>query len=123
RRIQNACEPLVKYMLFSGEAALTEPVHGTSKFAEEFARRGPFDPRHRSLRELDLGTRLFKYPCSYLIYGEAFARLPADARDYVLRRLWEVLSGQDTSADFGHLSAADRRAILEILRETKPDLP
>jgi hypothetical protein len=123
RRIQNACEPLVKYLLFSGEAALTAPVRGTSGFAEEFARRGPFDRQHRSLRDLDLRTRLFAHPCSYLIYSEAFDGLPDTARDYVLRRLWEVLGGQDTSADFAHLSAADRRAILEILRETKPNLP
>jgi hypothetical protein len=43
--------------------------------------------------------------------------------DYVLRRLWEVLSGHDTGAAFTHLSAADRQAVLEILRDTKPGLP
>jgi hypothetical protein len=34
-----------------------------------------------------------------------------------------VLSGQDQSDRFAHLSADDRSAILEILRETMPDLP
>jgi hypothetical protein len=34
----------------------------------------------------------------------------------------EVLSGFDQSREFTHLSASDRRAILEILRDTKPDL-
>ena len=29
--------------------------------------------------------------------------------------------GKDTSASFNHLSPADRKAILEILQETKPD--
>ena len=38
------------------------------------------------------------------------------------RRLNEVLTGADTSEDFAHLSAADRTAILEILRDTKPDV-
>jgi hypothetical protein len=123
RRIQSACEPLVKYLLFSGEAPLTAPVRGTSGFAEEFARRGPRDRHGRSLRALDLHTRLFTYPCSYLIYGEAFAGLPAEARAYVLNRLDEVLTGQDTSAAFAHLTAADRRAIREILLETLPGLP
>jgi hypothetical protein len=123
RRIQSACEPLVKYLLFSGEALLTAPIRGTSGFAEEFTRRGPLDSRHRSLRDLDLRTRLFTYPCSYLIYGETFDALPAEARDHVLRRVWEVLTGEDTSADFAHLAVAERRAILEILRETKPSLP
>jgi hypothetical protein len=123
RRIKNACEPLVQYMLFRGEAKLTERVQGTSGFAEEFARRGPRDPRGRSLRDFDLRHRLFAYPCSYLIYSAAFDGLPAPVKEYVYRRLWEVLSGKDTSDDFAYLGAADRRAILEILRATKSDLP
>jgi hypothetical protein len=122
-RIKNAGEPLVKYLLFSGEARLTDPVKGTSNFAAEFAGRGPRDGRGRSLRDFDLRQRLFAYPCSYLIYSAAFDALPAPVKDYVYRRLWEVLSGQDTSAEFAHLSAADRRNVLEILRATKADLP
>jgi hypothetical protein len=122
-RINSAGEALVKYMLFSGEAKLTESVHGTSRFAEEFSRRGPRDQRGRSLRNLDLEHRLFVYPCSYLIYSESFDALPAPIRDYVYGRLWEVLSGTDTSENFRHLTAADRRDILEILRETKSNLP
>ncbi|HEY1380979.1 MAG TPA: hypothetical protein VGF55_29535 [Gemmataceae bacterium] len=122
-RIRNAGEPLVKYLLFSGEAKLTDKVEGTSGFAREFAARGPFDHRGRSLREFDLEHRLFKYPCSYLIYSRSFDTLPGPVHDYVLRRLFDVLSGKDTSAAFAHLSAADRRAILGILRDTKPGLP
>jgi hypothetical protein len=123
RRIKNAGEPVVQYMLFCQEAQLTDPIKGTSGFAEEFAKRGPCDSKGRSLRAFDLKRRLFAYPCSYIIYSEAFDALPAAVKDYVLRRLWEVLSGQDTSKAFAHLSAADRQAILEILRETKPNLP
>jgi len=122
-RIKNAGEPLVKYLLFSGEAKLTEKVRGTSSFAEEFARRGPRDGQGRSLREFDLEHRLFKYPCSYLIYSAAFDGLPEPVKDYVFRRLWDVLSGKETGAEFAHLTAADRQAILEILRATKQDLP
>jgi hypothetical protein len=122
-RIKSAGEPLVKYLLFSGEAKLTDPVKGTSGFAEEFGKRGPRTRDGRSLHDLDLKSRLFKYPCSYLIYSESFDALPDAARDYVLRRVHDVLTGKDTGEDFAHLSAADRTAILEILRETKPNLP
>jgi hypothetical protein len=122
-RIKNAGEPLVKYMLFSGEVRLTEKVQGTSGFARDFVRRGPRDQRGRSLRDLDLEHRLFRYPCSYLIGSAAFEGLPGPVKDYVLQRLWDVLSGKDTSADFAHLSSADRQAIREILLETKPNLP
>jgi hypothetical protein len=122
-RIQNAGEPLVKYVLFSGEVPLTDRVRGTSKFAAEFGRCGPRDPAGRSLRDLDLTRRLFRYPCSYEIYSTAFEALPGPVKDYVLRRVWEVLTGKDRSEDFAHLSRADREALLEILRATKRGLP
>jgi len=122
-RIRAAGEPLVKCLLLSEEATLTEPIQGTTPFASEFAGRGPRDKRGRSLRDLDLKRRLFKYPCSYLVYSAAFDALPGEVKDYVYKRLWDVLSREDTSQDFAHLTAADRQAIVEILRDTKPGLP
>lgn len=122
-RIKSACEPLVEYLLFSGEIKLTAPIVGTSEFAKEFPQRGPRDTRGRSLRDLDLKTRLLRYPLSYLIYSPTFDGLPELAKQRVYQRLWAVLSGMDTSEEFAHISAEDRRAILEILRETKTGLP
>lgn len=122
-RINSAGEALVKYLLFCDEAPLTAKFQGTTSFANEFASRGPRDPQGRSLREFDLQRRLFKYPCSYLIHSRAFDELPGETKDFVLRRMWEVLSGTDRTKDFSHLSAADRIAIREILLATKPDLP
>ncbi|MBP87745.1 MAG: hypothetical protein CMJ64_13655 [Planctomycetaceae bacterium] len=123
RRINNAAEPVVKYLLFAGEARLTAPIVGTSNFAEEFATGGPRDKQERSLRELDLRGRLFKYPCSYLIYSAAFDELPAAVKTRIYQRLWDVLTGEDTSEDFQHLTPVDRQAILAILRDTKQGLP
>ncbi len=123
RRIESAGDQLAKYLLFCGEAKLEGPVAGTSEFAKEFAARGPFDKQGRSLREFDLKTRLFKYPCSYLIYSKGFASLPPEVKEITFKRLHEVLTGKDTSAAYAHLSATDRKAVLEILRETLPDLP
>ncbi len=122
-RINSAADELVEYLLFSGETHLTAPIKGTSDFATEFSKSGPHDPQGRSLRQFDLHTRMFRYPCSYMIYSEAFDHLPAAARDRVYRRLWEVLTGKDTSPQFAHLSPADRHAISELLRATKPGLP
>ena len=116
-------EPLVKAMLFAGAARLTAPIKGTSSFAAEFAGEGPRDSRGRSLRDFDLQTRLFRYPLSYLIYSKSFDALPAGVKTYVYRRLREILSGEDKSADFAYLTAADRSAILDILHATKPDFP
>src|SRR5439155_19632047 len=68
------------------------PVQGTSAFAMEFAAAGPRDKIGRSLRDLDLNRRMFRYPCSFLIYSEAFDALPKPALDYFYRRLWDVLT-------------------------------
>jgi hypothetical protein len=121
--LKSASEAFLKYLLFTEEARLTAPIQGTSLFANEFAAQGPKDRQGRSLRDLDLQTRLFRYPCSFLIYSEAFDALPGKMKDHLYGRLWEILSGQDTSAEFRPLSAQHRQAILEILLETKPHLP
>lgn len=123
RRIASAGDKLIKNMLFVDEITLKDPVAGTSKYTEEFSKLGPFDKKGRSLRQFDLKTRLFKYPCSYLIYSEAFDKLPAMVKEHTYKRLHEILTGKDQSEDFAHLSKTDRTAILEILRDTKKGLP
>lgn len=123
RRIDSVCEQLVRALLLVGEAPLVEPVAGTSEFAREFQARGPRDPAGRSLRDLDLRTRLFRYPCGYLVHSEAFDRMPEEARRGTLDRLLKVLKGENQHPDYARLSPDDRTAILEILRATKPDLP
>jgi len=122
-RVEDAAVDLVDYMLFVYEAPLTARVRGTSGFAEKFAARGPADGQGRSLRQLDLEHRLLKYPCSYMIYSDAFDGMPALAKNAVYRRLSRILSGQEKGEPYAQLAAADRRAILDILRATKKDLP
>lgn len=123
RRIDNGAEAILKYMLFTDEALLDSPVKGGAAFSAEFTARGPRDHAGRSLRDFDLTKRMFRYPCSYLIYSEQFDGMPAVLRDRVYRRLWEILTGADQTPAYARLTAADRRAILEILRETKKGLP
>jgi len=114
----------VDSLLFIDEAKLTERVRGGSGFAERFSSRGPRDRKDRSLYELDLDRRLMKYPCSYLIYSPAFDALPALVKEPIYRRMWQVLSGQERDERYGAaLSLGDRQAIVEILRDTKKDLP
>ncbi|MGH7126987.1 MAG: hypothetical protein ACREJB_12965 [Planctomycetaceae bacterium] len=108
---------LVRYLLFADEAALPGPVGKSSEYAAWFQTQGPRDSRGRSLRQLDLHTRLFRYRMSYLIYSRAFDGLPVDVRDRLYQRLWDAL----TTAD--HIPTEERQAIIEILRETKPELP
>ncbi len=116
-------EAFLKYLLFTEEAPLTSAIRGQAGFARGFVNLGPNDQQGRSLREFDLQTRLFKYPCSYLIYSAAFDSLPEKMRAVVYQRLWEILTGRDASPEFQNISTDIKRAIYEILLETKPGLP
>ncbi len=123
RRVASAADDLLEYLLFVDETPLTDAIRGTTCFAEKFTSLGPRDEKGRSLRQFDLKRRIFKHPCSYLIYSDAFRALPPRVKEKVYRRLWEVLTEEDRSETFEHLSSADRLAILEILRDTNTDLP
>jgi len=118
-RVRSAVNDLVDYMLFVDEAPLAARIEGSSGFAEMFSAMGPRDARGRSLRELQLETRVMRYPLSYMIYSPAFDALPGEVKDAAYRRLREVLSGTDTDPKFAHLTPAVRQAIVEILKETK----
>lgn len=116
-------DELVDYLLFVDEAPLPGPIQGNSGFAEKFSSTGVRDRKGRSLREFDLARRLMRYPCSYMIYTEAFDALPPQTKDAVYRRMWRILAGEVTGARYERLTPADRKAVLEILRDTKKDLP
>ena len=116
-------DDLVGYMLFVDEAPLNGPVKGVSPFTQTFARRGPRDKHGRSLRDFDLQKRIFRYPLSYMVYSELFDGLPAQVSVRVYRRLYDVLTGTITSQKYAGLSSTDREAVLEILIETKSNLP
>ncbi len=89
RQFERPAEQLLRYLLFSKEAALPgldgKQVIESSAYAREFAARGPRDSKGRSLRDFDLSTRTFRYSCSYLIYTEAFDAIPEPAKSYVYR--------------------------------------
>ena len=121
--LEEAAVELVDYLLFVDEAPLPPGIASTSGYAEVYSSLGPFDSRGRSLHQLDLDARLLRYPCSPLVYADAFDALPAPALDAVYRRMWTVLSGAADEPRYAPLSRDDRTAVVEILRDTKPNLP
>jgi hypothetical protein len=121
QRFTLAGELLLEYLLFRNEAPLEGPVQGTSGFTTEFEKSGPRDSQGRSLRQFDLKSRLFRYPCSYLVYSTAFDALPAEMRSYLWKRLDQILTGRDQSPTYAGMGLQDRQNVLEILRDTKPE--
>lgn len=119
--VAEGVDTLVEALLGSGEAKLASPVAGTTGFATTYAARSPRDPKGRSLFELDLRTRVYRYGCSPLIYSRSFEKLPDAARQGVYARLKAILSGADKDPRFSHLTPEDRQTLLELFRDTMPE--
>jgi hypothetical protein len=110
-RRSDAEEQLVRYALMEDEAPLAGPVTGSTKFADVYQSLGPRDENGRSLRQLDLQTRLFKYTVSPLIASRSFQSLPDEVSTRLFKEMDERLAKRD--------DAASR----EILRETITNWP
>jgi hypothetical protein len=113
---------LARNLVFTGEAKLDGAIVGDAGFEAYFSALGPFDKQGRSLRQFDGKTRMFKYPCSYMIYSDSFKTLPVAYRQEVFRMLHKILTSPEPDEDFSHLSDADKKAVVEILKATVPEL-
>ena len=121
--VRRLVDELAGYLLFLTEQPPTVPLIARAGLAERLAPRAPKDRLGRSFAQLDLVTRLLRYPCSDLVYSEAFDGLPEAVKQAVYRRMVDVLSTPDRRLGDARVSVEDRRAVLEILRETKADFP
>jgi hypothetical protein len=121
--VRHLVDELADYLLFANEAPPLSPLTPRPGFAANLEARTPKDRRGRSFGQLDLDKRLLRYPCSYMVYSEAFDALPPAIRQAVYRRMIDVLSKDDPRPADQRVTAAERLAVLEILRDTKPDFP
>src|SRR5207249_2605644 len=69
RRLENE---LADYLLFVGEIPPAAALNPMAGFAKSLDARTPKDHLGRSFAQLDANNRLMRYPCSYMIYSEAF---------------------------------------------------
>jgi hypothetical protein len=121
-QIRPIIESVVRGLFLADAVPLKSPIEGSSGYTERFSRAGPLDSKGRSLRELDLNTRLFRYPLSFLVYSAHFDALPPYVLDFIDGRIAEVLQGRDNTGLSARISAEDRAAISQILTDTKPRL-
>jgi hypothetical protein len=122
-RLDVAVRRVVKALLMVGEPPLPGPIGAESAFTDLFQARGRRGPQGRSLRDLDLKQRLFRYPLSYLIHSPSFSGLPEVLRERIWLELWLVLQGIREDDEYDALSRGDRETLLVLLAETRDDLP
>jgi len=110
---------VVRYLLFAKEAALPEGgVEPDTALKQAFLSRRRAGPSGLALRDLELGTRMFKHRCSYMIYTRGFSSLPLEMKRRVLQGLSLALREEGAPPEFSYLPAAEKREIRMILRET-----
>ena len=125
RRIIDHCaEDVVDALLFKDEAALPEGgIEGHGEFQAAFEKNAPRTAEGRSLKDMQLLTRLFKYRCSYTIYGITFQNLMPQLKKTVFERLTEALEGKAKLNRYDYLGERERKNIMSILAATLPDAP
>jgi hypothetical protein len=121
--LRELIDELADYLLFVGEMPPSAPLVPVKRFAEHFEAKTPKDRQGRSFGQLDATSRLLHYPCSYMVYSAAFDGLPAAVKQAIYHRMIAQLSNSGPRSALPRLGADERRAILEILRDTKPDFP
>ncbi|PCJ40876.1 MAG: hypothetical protein COA71_09740 [SAR86 cluster bacterium] len=119
-KVAELAKPVLDALFMTNEAPLGDQIQGLSGFTEYFQNLGPFDNNRRSLRDLDLNARVFKYPLSYLIYTDSFAAMPEALHTYLIETMYQVLSADEDNTDYAHLDAEIRAAILDIVNVTAP---
>ncbi|HET6425044.1 MAG TPA: hypothetical protein VFG20_15260 [Planctomycetaceae bacterium] len=102
---------VVRYLLMRDETPLPQPLPKDTAFARWWQNQGPSDPHGRSLRDLDLESRTFRYAVSPLILTAMVQEQPVAMRRELYRRIRV------------ELPAPLREETLSILRATVSDWP
>ncbi len=120
RSADQLAKDVVEGLLFKDEFELAgDGIAGSEAFAEAFANGGVETERGKSLRDMRLYERVFKYRCSYMIYSKAFKALPEIVKKRIFEKLRSALSEEGVE-EFNYLGSRERKSIEAILEETVP---
>jgi len=115
-------DKVVDYLLFRNETPIPK-VSCDPGFRRAFTANRIADSRKRSLKDLRLDGRIFENRCSYMIYSPTFDQFPPMLKGAIYARIHEILTSPKPVEGFDYLGKDEKRRILEILHETKEDLP
>jgi hypothetical protein len=119
--LESLARGLVRYLLFADEVPLPPGgVPGAESFKADFLAYRRVASNGRSLRDLELSSRLMRYRCSYMIDSAAFAGLPQPLRRVVDLELERALDPTTMAQEYAYLPAEEKQAIRSILQELPP---
>ena len=118
RILNNAANEVLEYMLFENEQSIKGlQIQGKKEFKKAFSYAVPKTKDGKSLSELSFENSIAKYSCSWAIYSDSFKGLPGELKELVLKRLINILTGEELPDKFIHLRK-QREEIHKILLET-----
>jgi hypothetical protein len=124
-RLNSATTRIIDALIGIDEAPLPGAIGKRSPFAAAFQAAATRDPKGRSLRDLDLETKLFRYPLSYAIDSIAAKSLPEPLSERVWQRLTDLFCRPlrpDDLAKYGaYIDAEGQTAVREILEASGAD--
>lgn len=116
-KLQKLAREITRYILFADEAPLPAgAISGDPEFRKDFLTMRRMDRHGRSLKDWDLGERLFRHRCSYMIYSPVFHGLPERLRKMILLEIAMALNGK--RKEYAYLGGEERAAIRSILSST-----
>ncbi|AGA26304.1 hypothetical protein [Singulisphaera acidiphila] len=119
--LESLARGLVRYLLFADEVPLPPGgVPGAEPFKADFLAKRRVGSNGRSLRDLELSTRLMRYRCSYMIDSPAFAGLPQPLSHLVDLELERALDPSTIAHDYTYLPAEEKQVIRTLLQELRP---
>lgn len=91
---KQSAQEIVRVLLFEDEAKLGgDGVESGEEFVKVLQTFAPATESGKSLTQLRLYQRIFRYQCSYMIYSKAFASLPEVVKERVFITLREKTQG------------------------------
>jgi len=116
-------QAVLDVLLYKDEAPMPDDgIRSSKDFVKTYEAGGRRTKDGRSLRDLDFKTRISRYRCSHLIYTEQFRQLPKPFLSQLTTRLGRILTEPKPEERYAYLADDERKAIVEILRETAPEL-
>lgn len=114
---------LLDYVLFKNEPKLPNPLDiALSPFARQFQELKINPEKVDMLREFDLKTRLFKYPCSYMINNRIISSLPKEIKELFYAKLVKTLDPNSFVTNrYSHLVESDKISIDQFLFQFNHD--
>jgi hypothetical protein len=111
------------YVLFKNEPKLPNPLDiALSPFARQFQELKINPEKVDMLREFDLKTRLFKYPCSYMINNRIISSLPKEIKELFYAKLVKTLDPNSFVTNrYSHLVESDKISIDQFLFQFNHD--